>query len=153
MCRPPKESNLITFFQGLTLLLNKHLSTYDNVVVMGDFNIDVKEVTNQSFEKLITFCETFGLSNLVKGNNCYSKTHKSSVDLILTNKTPSFQLTKATETGISDVYLLISTYMKTKTTPLKSKKFLYRDNKRFDERTFLLELESMNVYLINLLMS
>ena len=120
---------------------------------MGDFNIDVKEVTNQSLEKLNTFCETFGLSNLVKGYTCYSKTRKSSIDLILTNKTSSFQLTKATETGISDVYLLISTYMKTKTTPLKSKKFLYRDNKRFDERTFLLELESMNVYLINLLMS
>ena len=28
--------------QDLTFLLNKHLSTYDNVAVMGDFNIDVK---------------------------------------------------------------------------------------------------------------
>ena len=44
--RPPKESNLITFFQDLAFLLNKYLSTYDNVVVMGGFNIDVKEVTN-----------------------------------------------------------------------------------------------------------
>ena len=41
--RPPKESNLITFFQDLTFLLNKHLSTYNNVVVMGDFNTDVKK--------------------------------------------------------------------------------------------------------------
>ena len=49
------ESNLITFFQDLTFLLNKHLSTYDNVVVMGDFNNDVKEVTNQILEKINTF--------------------------------------------------------------------------------------------------
>ena len=53
--RTPKESNPITFFQDLTFLLNKHLSTYDNAVVMGDFSIDVKEVTNQSFEKRKTF--------------------------------------------------------------------------------------------------
>ena len=112
---------------------------------MGEFNIDVKEVTNQRLEKLNTFCQTFGLSNLVKGYTCYSKTHKSSIDLILANKTSSFQLSKATETGISDVNLLISTYMKTQTTSLKSKKFLYRDYKRFDEKTFLLELESKNL--------
>ena len=88
---------LYHFFQDLTSLLNKHLSTYDNVVAMGDFNNNVKEVTNQSLEKINTFWETFGLSNLVKGCTCYSKTHKSSIDFMLTNKTSSFQLTKATE--------------------------------------------------------
>ena len=112
---------------------------------MGDFNIDMKEATNQSLEKLNTFCETFGLSNLVKGNTCYSRTHKSSVYLILTNKASSFQLTKTTETDISDEHLLISTYMKTHTTHLKSMKFVHRNYKRFDEKTFLLELESKNV--------
>ena len=112
---------------------------------MGDFNTDVKQVTNRSLEKLNTFCEIFGLSNLVKGYTCYSKTHMSSIDLILTNKTSSFQLTEATETGISDVHLLISTYVKTQTTHLKSKKFLYRDYKCFDEKTFLLELEYKNL--------
>ena len=41
--RPPKESNLITFFQELTFPLNRYLSTFDNVVAMSDFNIDVKK--------------------------------------------------------------------------------------------------------------
>ena len=49
------ESNLITFFQDLTFLLNKLLSTYDNIVIMGDFNNYVKEVTNQILEKINTF--------------------------------------------------------------------------------------------------
>ena len=53
--RPTKESNLITFFQDLTFPLNKHLSNYNNVVVIGDFNIHEKEVTKQSLEKLNTF--------------------------------------------------------------------------------------------------
>ena len=111
---------------------------------MGDFNIDVKEVTNQSLEKLNTFCEIFSISNMVKRYTCYSETNKSCIDLILTNKTPLFQLTKARETDISGVHLLISTYMKTQTTRLKSKKFLHRVYKCFDERTFLLELETKN---------
>ena len=144
MCRPPKESNLITFFQDLTFLQNKHLGTPDNVVVMGGINIDVKKVTNQSLEKLNTFCENFGLSNLAKGYTYYSKT-QSSVDLLLTNKISSFQLTKATETGISQVYFLVSIYMKTQAARRKSKNFLYGDYKHFDEKTFLLELESKNL--------
>ena len=60
----------------------------------------------------------------------------SSIDLILKNKT-SFQFKKATETGISDVHLLISTNIKMQTTRLKWKKFLYWDYKCFDEKTFL----------------
>ena len=53
-----------------------NVSGYDgNVVVMNDFNNDVKEVTNKSLENLNTFCETFGLSDLVKGYTCYAKTH------------------------------------------------------------------------------
>ena len=56
-----------------------------------------KKVTNQSLEKLNTFCETSGLSNLVKGHACHSKTHKLSIDLISINKNSSFQLTNATE--------------------------------------------------------
>ena len=57
----------------------------------------------------------------------------------------SFQLRKATETGISDVNLLISTCMKTQVTRLKSNKFLYKDYKSFDKKTFLLELESKSL--------
>ena len=81
---------------------------------------------------------------MVKGYTRYSQAQKLSIDLILTNKTSSLQL-KATEAGINDVHLLISAYMKTRATRLKSKKFLYRDYKRFNEKTFLLELEAKNL--------
>ena len=53
--RSPNESNLITFFKYLAFLLNKHLSTYDNFVVMGDFNFDAKDFNIDSilFVKLL----------------------------------------------------------------------------------------------------
>ena len=78
---------------------------------MVNFNIDVKD-------KFSEFCDTFSMSNLIKDYTCFTKTHKSSIDLILTNKEHSFQLTKTTETGVSDVHLLISTFMKAQTTRL-----------------------------------
>ena len=53
---------------------------------MGDFNIDVKDKTNLNFDKFSEFCDTFSMSNLVKVYTCFTKTHKSSIDLILTKK-------------------------------------------------------------------
>ena len=50
--RPPCNSSIETFLGDLSNLLN-----YDNVIIMGDFNIDVKD---KSFY------------------TCFTKTHKSS---------------------------------------------------------------------------
>ena len=55
MYRPPKESNLITFFQDLAFLLNKQLNNYDNTVVMVDFNIDVRGGSRINFSVLQNF--------------------------------------------------------------------------------------------------
>ena len=39
--RPPSYNNLIIFFEELTKSVCKALNTYDNIIVMGDFNIDI----------------------------------------------------------------------------------------------------------------
>ena len=41
---------------------------------------------NPNFDKFSEFCETFSMSNLVKDYTCFTKTHKSSTDFILTKK-------------------------------------------------------------------
>ena len=51
--RPPCTSNIETFLVDLSSLLNK----YDNVIIMGDFNIDVKDKTNPNFDKFSEFCD------------------------------------------------------------------------------------------------
>ena len=58
---------------------------------MGDFNIDA---TNRGveFEKLDEFCDLF---NLITAPTCFTKTHKSTIDLILTNKKSCFQKNKS----------------------------------------------------------
>ena len=97
-------------FQDFTFRLSKHMNTHDDIIIMADFNIDGKAVQKQNLEKLDTFCETFGLLNLVNDYICYFKNHKFPIDLTLTNKVASCRLTKATEIGISDIHLLISNY-------------------------------------------
>ena len=72
----------------------------DNFIVMGDFNIDVN-LPSHEHDKLEEFCNLFDLSNLIKSNTCFTKTHSSKIDLILTNNSNSFQKSGTTETCLS----------------------------------------------------
>ena len=64
----------------------------------------------------------FNLTNLITSPTCFNKTHKSTIDLILTNKESCFQKTKVTETGLSDFHKLISTFLRSQFCRLKPKK-------------------------------
>ena len=110
--RPPSPNNVVTFFEELTDSLSRAINNYDNIILMGDFNIDIKKENSIAYDKLEEFCDTFNLTNLVKSETCFMNNHKSAIDLILTNKPRSFQITNVTETGISDCHKLITTFMK-----------------------------------------
>ena len=79
--RPLCNLNIWTFLGDLLNLLNKYLRKYDNFIIMGDFNIDVKDVkhwceTNANFDKFSKF------SSLIKDYTYFTKTQKLSIDLI-----------------------------------------------------------------------
>ena len=99
--RPPLQSNLKEFVTELEKLLNTALSKYDNIVVMGDININIKNNDSYGFNLFNTLCETCHLKNLIKSNTCFKQTSSSSIDVILTNKPKSFQHTATCETGLS----------------------------------------------------
>ena len=119
--RPPTQDNLECFFNELTTSLSQANETYDNFVVMGDFNIDVN-LPSHGHDKLQEFCNLFDLSNLIKSNTCFTKTHSSKTDLISTNNSNSFQKSDTTETGLSDFLKLISTFFKSHFSRLSSQK-------------------------------
>ena len=58
--------------------------------------------------------------------------HKSAIDLILTNKPRSFQITNVTETGVSDCHKFIITLMESYISRLKPKNVHYRSYKNFN---------------------
>ena len=142
--RSPCNSNIKSFLGDLPNLLNKYLSKYDNDVIMGDFDIDWKDKMNPNFDNFFRFCDICSMSNRIKDYTCFTKTHKSSIDLILTNKEHSFQLAKTTETGVTDVHLLLLIFMKSETTHLPPKHVMYRDLENFNEKAFLDDVKLNN---------
>ena len=74
--RSPESSNLSTFFEELTTSLSKAILKYENLLIMGDFNIDMKSKA-LGYDKLDEFCDLFNLTNLIKSETCFTKNHKS----------------------------------------------------------------------------
>ena len=92
--RPPNVEYLTGFFEEMAISLTKVTSSYENILVMGDFNfnIDIKRKGVGS-NNLSVICNLFHLTNIVKFDACFTKTHASLIDLILTNKPSSFNKT------------------------------------------------------------
>ena len=63
--RPPNYNNVFTFFDEITLSLNKAALRFENFIVMGDFDIDVN-ASGPGKVKLDEFCNLFDSTNLVR---------------------------------------------------------------------------------------
>ena len=111
---------------------------------MGDFNIDVN-LPSHEHEKLEKFCNLFNLSNLIKSDTCFTKTHSSKIDLILTNNSNSFHKSGTTETSLSDFHKLISTFFKSQFSRLSPNAVYYRNHKNFDESKFIEHLINTDI--------
>ena len=137
--RPSESSNLSTFFEELTTSLSKEILKYENLLIMGDFNIDMKSKCF-TYNKLDEFCDLLNLTKLIKSETCFTKNHKSLIDFILTNTTMSFQRTHVSETGLSDYHKLITTFLKANFSCPRLKVLSYRNCKNFYESKFLNDL-------------
>ena len=82
----------------LVISLSKAILTYENLVIMSNFNIDM-ESKSLGYDKLDEFCDLFNLTNMIKSETCFAKYHKSPIDLFLTNTPLSFQKTHVSETS------------------------------------------------------
>ena len=61
--RPPKFKNLGTFFKDLSDSLSKASLIYKNIIIMGDFNIDIN-TSGIKVDKLDEFWNLFDLKKL-----------------------------------------------------------------------------------------
>ena len=92
----PYQNNIGNHLKPLSHFLDSHSSTYEKVLILGDFNVDADD------QNMNTFCGSYILTDLTKQPTCYRNTlHPKCIDLILTNVPRSFQTTCVTETGLS----------------------------------------------------
>ena len=87
---------------------------------------------------MIGFCETYKLRNLVKYPTCFKNPENPScIDLLLTNKSLSFQTTTMIETGLSDFHKMIVAVMKMHFPKMKPRVIRYRKYKTFNNDAFV----------------
>ena len=105
----PHSENVSGFFDELANSIDRAINRYDNVVIMGDIDINTQGHQSQRINKLLEFCDIFGLQNLIKSSTCGTKTSSTLTDVILTNRVISQRYNKTVETGSSDFYKLVVT--------------------------------------------
>ena len=97
----PDTSQISNHLSTLSRYLCHYSSSYENIVILGDFNSEYRE------EAMEGFCSLFCFSSLINDHTCIkSVENPSCVDLILTNRSKSFQNSMVVETGLSDFYSL-----------------------------------------------
>ena len=106
--------------------MDKVCTDYENIILLGDFNIEIKG------KNISEFMSIYNLKSLVKQKTCF-KNHdnRSCIDLILTNSPRSFQESSVFEAGLSDFHKLITTVLKQYFSKPKSKIVYYRDYRNF----------------------
>ena len=92
---------------ALSTYLGLHSTTYEKVLILGDFNVRIEE------QHMKVFCDNYNLTSLIKQATCYKNPNNPTcIDLILSNTPRSFQSTCVIETGLSDFHLMTLTVMK-----------------------------------------
>ena len=77
------------YFNNIGHTLEVYNNKYDKILLVGDFNAEVKEIIFSNF------LELYNLSNLANEKTCYkSLQNPTYIHLFLTNCNKSFQLTK-----------------------------------------------------------
>ena len=118
-------------------MLDKCRRSYEKTIILGDFNM---QPTNQILK---AFLEDNSFVNLIKSNTCFKSKPGSCIDLILTNKSKSFQNSGVMETDVSDHHALIFSFLKTNFTKMPPNKLQYRNYKKFEVHSFLQDVEQL----------
>mgnify|MGYP001793765379 FL=1 len=127
----PNKGLISSHLNTLGKTLDVMSSNYENIVLIGDFNVDM------SNDYMKDFCELYHFKNLIKGPTCFKNfDNPSSIDLILTNKYRSFCNSCTVETGLSDFHRMVVTVLKTSFQKLGPKIIKYRDYKNFSNEYF-----------------
>ncbi len=128
----PQKAETVSFLSILNDNLGHYLPSYDNVILLGDFNSEMSE------KPLENFCTLYGLKSLINSPTCFkSVTNPSCIDLILTNRKNCFQNSTTIETGLSDFHHLVLTVLKTTFKRKPPKEVKYRNYKNYIVHNYL----------------
>ena len=132
--RPPSQKSEY-FLNELDKMSDYFSVSYDNHVIMGDFNLEPSTVLLKHFMNKNAFYNLIKVSTSFKGKG-------TCIDLILTNRKYSFKNTNTFGTGLSDHHHMIYTMLKPTFKKAEAIKLTYRDYKNFSFDRFKADLEN-----------
>ena len=124
----PDQSKSI-FLEGLSENFSIYLGTYENVTLLGDFNMTPEDKNLQIF------------ADSIKKPTCF-KGSPSCIDLITTNRKSHFKNTWRLKTGISDFRKLATVSSKSKILKAPPKRTFYRDYNIFHQNSLINAIKS-----------
>ena len=131
------KENIASHLSNASAALDKLCRDYENIILLGDFNIEVKE------KNISGFMSTYNLKSLVKQKICFKNPdNPSCIDLIPTNSPQSFQDSCVFETGLSDFQKLTTTVLKQYFPKPKPKIVSYRNYRNLRNDEFRVELNN-----------
>ena len=132
----PPPQNEALFVEQIKLALNTYSTTYENLILLGDFNMTTEN------SKLQDLMHAFFLEKLIKEPTCFKSTVPTTIDLIVTNQKSLFMKSSSYESGLSDFHKLITTIPRKSISKRNPGNILYRDYKIFDQKKFEDQLRS-----------
>ena len=79
------KENIVSHLSNVSAALDKVCTDCENMILLGDFNVEVKE------KHIYDFMSTYNLKSLVKQKTCFKNPDNTScIDLILTSSPRSF---------------------------------------------------------------
>ena len=117
--------------------LDQFSATYNNLILLGDFNVEPEEVN------MLDFLNIYNLKNLVKQKACYKNLENPScIDLIITNSHRSFQNTNVFKTGLFDFHKMTVSVLKSHLPKQKPNIVSYCSYKRYRNSSFKTGLDN-----------
>ena len=138
--RSPQNNNKALFFNEISITLNQITNKYEHLIIMGDLNIDISDITKDTCNYLSDLCDIFFLANLINGKTCFKTQKGTSIDVLLTNRPRSFHKMGIFETGFSDHCKLIFSVFRSYFIRIPPKIIEYRNYQNFNETVFSMTL-------------
>ena len=114
-------------------MLNKLDTNGDDLLVMGDFNIDMIKDNNVINDEI---CDVYGLKNIIKSATCFKSEKGTLIDPLLVSNTSKFCVPFNVMCGVSDWHNMVGCVTKIACPIKKPFNISYRSYKTFNETNF-----------------
>ena len=126
----PPSHNKLTDVSEIQKLLTYYRSSYDNILLLGDFNMSF---SNKNMKDL---SDMFELNHLIKDPTCFKSSNPSCIVNFYTNKNTMFFNSSTVEIGISDHHSLVRTMLRSTCCIGPSKFIYYRSYNNYNKEQF-----------------